>query len=155
MVAWAALLMTWPIILSWVRRSERTRRNSPLTLGLVDHAARFPMTESDTAVRRTAYSSPSVITDRSSLAGGGLEGHGVAPVVKLHVVVTGDGDGIETDHGRIEVDRESRQTSHATGRAVVVDLDEVIGVAGTLRSAAHVGLTDNSDFHVDLLLFLF
>jgi len=96
--------------------------------------------------------SPNVICPLLARNGGEL--HGIATVVKLHVIVAGDDDGIKIDLRGVQGNRQSGQADHITGRTVIVDLNEVVGLASLFGCAFQMGLTDYSDFHVVFLLFV-
>lgn len=78
--------------------------------------------------------------DRSSALGNGQKLHNVAPVVELDIIVATDnhvGKGVILG---VQGDGEGGKALHATGTPVIVDLDEVIGIAGLLAGALQMGL---------------
>lgn len=86
-------------------------------------------------------------------AGGGLEVHGETAAVEVDNVIPGNGNSIIGILARVQGERESSFALYATGKAQIVDLDEVIGFLALLGDAFYVGLTDNMNFHFSFFVF--
>ena len=87
--------------------------------------------------------------------GGGLEVHVETTVVKVDKVVAGNGNPVIGKLAGVQGERKSGFALHATGKAQVMDLDEVIGIVAFLGRAFQVGLANNVDFHFSFFVFVF
>ena len=70
-----------------------------------------------------------------SAPGDGRKIHEVATGTELHVIFAADGDAVIGILLRVQGEGAGGDALHAEGCAVVVDLDEIIGIAGSLAGA--------------------
>ena len=92
--------------------------------------------------------------DRPSAFCDGSELHEIAPRAKLHVIFAADGDAVIGVLLRVQGEGAGGNALHAEGWTVVVDLDEVIRIAGSLAGAFQMGLTNYFNSYFRFLLFL-
>ncbi len=81
----------------------------------------------------------------SELHGG--ESHHIAAGAEIHLVLPANLDIGEGDQERVPIQRQGRKALNTTVRTVVVDLIEVVLIAGFPARALPAGLADFFDFH--------